>query len=434
MGLSGKVALVTGASRGIGRAVAERLAAEAPPIRITFAGTGREFERRRVAEAGFDYLPLPSRPWPKRLREAIPFLLDNWAGFRTAAQFLRQQGVQVVVGLGGYASVPTARAAIALRLPLVLLEQNAIPGRATRWLARSATLVCTAFHQAHPHLPAQCHFRTTGNPTRAAFLAASPLPVAGEGQGVRAGEPGALAPGLCNPRADARGSPRPGGLSSLGGMPSRSAAKRGHVSELGVPMGETSCPPDAARREGMPPARQLLILGGSGGAQSLNQHVPAALERLGSLLAGWRIVHQSGQAQFDSTRQRYAQFNLPAKVVPFVDDMPALLQATDLAICRAGGTTLAELAVAGVPAVLLPYPYAVDDHQRRNADLFAAAGACLLLDEREVSGALASRLSGTLRPLLVSAPRRQSMAAAMRRLAHPDAAWDVATLVRQLAS
>lgn len=356
-----------------GLAVAERLAAEMPRVRITFAGTGREFERQHVAVAGFDYLPLRCRPWPKRLTATIPFLFDNLSGYRTASRFLHEQRVQVVVGLGGYASVPMARAATARRLPLVLLEQNVVPGRATRWLARSATLVCTAFHQAHPHLPKRCHVRLTGNPIRGAFLS-----------GRANGSAASHAPGI---RAS----------------------------------DETAAP------------RQLLILGGSGGAQSLNENVPQALQRLRSLVAGWRIVHQSGQAQFEATRQAYARLNLPAKVVPFLEDMPAVLRHTGLAICRAGGTTLAELAAAGIPGVLLPYPHAADDHQRKNADCFAAAGACLMIDEREFGPELISYLAETLRPLLADGARRRAMADAMRRLAHPDAAWDVAAMVRQLA-
>ncbi len=356
-----------------GLAVAERLAADVPRVRITFAGTGRDFERRQVAVAGFDYLPLPCRPCPKRPLAMIPFLWDHVSGCRMATRFLREQGVQVVVGLGGYASVPMARAATARRLPLVLLEQNVIPGRATRWLARSATLICTAFHQAHRHLSARCHVRLTGNPIRAGFLAEQP-----NGDGA-------------------------------------TSLQKSHD------------PHDSVS------PRQLLILGGSGGAQSLNENVPQAFRRLHSLLTGWRIVHQSGQAHFDSTRQHYARLNLPAKVVPFLEDMPAVLRETDLAICRAGGTTLAELSASGVPAVLLPYPYAAEDHQRKNADLFAASGACLVLDEREVPGHVVLHLAETLRPLLADLGQLQAMSTAMRRLAHPDAAWDVAAMVRQLA-
>lgn len=347
-----------------GLAVAQRLASGVPGMRITFAGTGKELERRWVGAAGFDYLALPCRPWPGRVRGTLRFLLDYLAGCRAAARFLDHARVDVVVGLGGYASVPMARAAARRRLPLVLLEQNAVPGRATRWLARSATLVCTSFQQAHRHLPSRCHFRVTGNPIRAGFCPA----------------------------------------------PTATTAQR--------PNGRT---------------RQLLVLGGSGGAESLNQNVPKALDAIRPALSGWRVLHQSGQAQFEPTRRHYARLGLWAEVVPFVANMPQTLPRCDLAICRAGGTTLAELAAAGVPALLLPYAHAADDHQRANAAVFAAAGAAALLDEREAHASLDARLAEALRPLLADVTARAAMSAAMGRLALPDAAHDVAALIRQLA-
>ncbi len=87
-----------------------------------------------MAAAGFEYVALPARPLPRGPREAMTFLIENWAGHLAARRFLREEDVAAVVGLGGYASVPLARAAARHRVPLVLLEQNAVPGRATRWL------------------------------------------------------------------------------------------------------------------------------------------------------------------------------------------------------------------------------------------------------------------------------------------------------------
>src|SRR5439155_1435237 len=121
-----------------GLAVAEQLARAEPAARITVAGAGRSFERAHVLAAGLDYLPLRCRPLPRRPTDAIRFVADNLRGYYAAVRFVRDQEVSIVVGLGGYASAAMARAAIARRLPLVLLEQNAMPGRATRWLAPRA--------------------------------------------------------------------------------------------------------------------------------------------------------------------------------------------------------------------------------------------------------------------------------------------------------
>ena len=109
--------------------------------------------------------------------------------------------------------------------------------------------------------------------------------------------------------------------------------------------------------------RQLVILGDSGGGRSLNTSIPAALYKVRDQLQGWRVLRQSGEAGLAETWNLYGQLGLDVAVVP-LSNMPAVLSATDLVVCRAGGTALAELAVAGTPAVLLPYPHATDDHQR----------------------------------------------------------------------
>ena len=180
--------------------------------------------------------------------------------------------------------------------------------------------------------------------------------------------------------------------------------------------------------------KRLLILGGSGGAVSLNENVPRALYKLGSKLDGWHIVHQAGQANVEATQQLYNKLGLTATVHGFIDDMPAVLAETDLAVCRAGGTTLAELAAAGVPAVLLPYPHAADDHQRHNAQVFATAGAAKIVDTRQSGDRLDGRLAAVLTELMGRGFDRVTMAAAMRALARPEATADVTALILDLVS
>jgi UDP-N-acetylglucosamine--N-acetylmuramyl-(pentapeptide) pyrophosphoryl-undecaprenol N-acetylglucosamine transferase len=179
---------------------------------------------------------------------------------------------------------------------------------------------------------------------------------------------------------------------------------------------------------------RLVVLGGSGGARSLNENVPRALYKVRQHLAGWEILHQSGEAELNSTRDLYRKFALEAKVEAFWPELPAVLAGSSLAICRAGGTTLAELSAAATPAVLVPYPHAADDHQRKNADVFVAAGAARLVDEREVAGRLDDHLAELLARVLTDATGRAGMAHAMRRLARPHAAAHVATLVWSLLS
>ncbi len=344
-----------------GLAVADLLARSAPGLRITFAGTGKTFELREVRQAGFDYVTLACRPFPRKASEALRFVTDNVSGYYAARRFLREQNVSLVVGLGGYASVPTGRAAAALRIPTVLLEQNAVPGRATRWLAPAAAMICSTFESVRPLLRGKARLTVTGNPLRRAFVEALPPARA---------------------------------------LPDRAADKR-----------------------------TLLVLGGSGGAKTLNEQAPLALYKAGAALGGWQVIHQSGPRGVEATRELYRKLGIAARVEPFIDDMPRTMRASHLAISRAGGTTLAELAATGLPAIVLPYPAATNDHQLRNAEVFAAAGACQLLDERQLPGRLDNHLARAVNELAAAPPKRVRMAQAMTRLARPDATRRVARRV-----
>jgi UDP-N-acetylglucosamine--N-acetylmuramyl-(pentapeptide) pyrophosphoryl-undecaprenol N-acetylglucosamine transferase len=177
----------------------------------------------------------------------------------------------------------------------------------------------------------------------------------------------------------------------------------------------------------------LVVLGGSGGAQSLNEHAAAAIAKLRGQLGDWQIIHQSGSRACEATRARYQKLALAATVVPFVQNLGQVLRFSDLAVCRAGGTTLAELAATGVPAVLVPYPYATDDHQRLNAEVFLAVGAARMVDERTCEESLDIEMARTLDDLVADAARRRAMSQAMLGLARPDAAWQVARMVLDVA-
>lgn len=347
-----------------GLAVAEVLRRDAPRLRITFAGIGKPFELDHVADAGFDYFALSCRPFPRKARETLRFVTDNLSGYYAARRYLREQNATLVVGLGGYASVPAARAAAALRIPYVLLEQNAVPGRATRWLAPAAVMVCSAFEGIRRYLKSGCRVRVTGNPLRREF--------------VESGAP-------------------------LRNLPDRPAGRR-----------------------------TLLVLGGSGGAQTLNEQVPRALYKAGAVLHGWQIVHQAGERQVARTAELYRKLGIAATVSPFIDELPGLLRASHLAISRAGGTTLAELAASALPAIVLPFPTATDNHQRKNADVFAAAGACRTIDQRELTGRLDDHLAQAVIELASDHPRRIRMAQAIRGLARPRATRNVSRSITGL--
>jgi UDP-N-acetylglucosamine--N-acetylmuramyl-(pentapeptide) pyrophosphoryl-undecaprenol N-acetylglucosamine transferase len=172
----------------------------------------------------------------------------------------------------------------------------------------------------------------------------------------------------------------------------------------------------------------LLVLGGSQGARRLNDLLLHLAASQRELLLGWRVRHQTGAADVMRVMAGYRDCGLDAEVQPFFDDMADVYRGAGLVVCRAGGTTLAELACAGLPAVLIPYPRAVADHQTHNARVFVRGGAAVLLPEGDVAP-MAEALAGHVRRLRPETDAHHAMSHAMRSLAIPDAADTVASLV-----
>jgi UDP-N-acetylglucosamine--N-acetylmuramyl-(pentapeptide) pyrophosphoryl-undecaprenol N-acetylglucosamine transferase len=181
-------------------------------------------------------------------------------------------------------------------------------------------------------------------------------------------------------------------------------------------------PPPAQRMAGRSGRLRLLVLGGSLGARALNLAVPQALAQLTPAQRP-EVVHQCGTRGLDEARAAYAKAGVDAQVVAFIDDMAGSYEWADLAVCRAGALTLAELTAAGLGAVLVPFPHAVDDHQTRNAEALVAIGAAELMQESELDVQI---LAQRLESLLGDRTRLLVMAEAARTLAKPDAAQVIA--------
>ncbi len=170
---------------------------------------------------------------------------------------------------------------------------------------------------------------------------------------------------------------------------------------------------NARRGEG----KRLLIMGGSQGARALNALAVNALPRFRD--AGLEILHQTGETTCETVRAAYAAAGVEARVEPFIRDMGAAYAWADLALCRSGATTLAELAACGLPAVFVPFPHATHNHQSRNAALVAARGAALVVEERDLG---ATDAPGLILELLENKERLNDMARAAKALARPEAA------------
>ena len=287
----------------------------------------------------------------------VAALAANARGLFQALGIVRRFRPDVVVGTGGYVTVPVIAAAAILRalgrLPatkIALLEPNAEPGRANRSLARFADEVWGAYDSGKQFFGRK--MVVTGVPVRPEILK----------------------------------------------LPDRAAARRA----LGLDVGATT----------------VLVFGGSQGARSLNAAASAMVARR-RLPATWQTLHVCGPRDYEwmATERRTEPNDNRYALMPYIDDMASAYAAADLAVCRAGASTLAELAAAGLPAILVPYPFAADDHQRKNADAFVRAGGAGLIGDAALDAdSLYWALVEALAPETLT--RR---ATAARTLARPDA-------------
>lgn len=196
--------------------------------------------------------------------------------------------------------------------------------------------------------------------------------------------------------------------------------KRGVARELGVPLRAGFEPSPYAPGGSV----KVLIMGGSLGAKALNERLPEALARLAKELPSLSVLHQTGKGAEDEVRALYQRLGLEADVQPFLDGVAGAVADADLVVARSGAGTVAEIAAVGRAAVYVPFPFAADDHQRKNAEAIERAGGAVCLPQRE---ATPDRLVAVLGALLRDDARRTRMADAARAVGKPHAARDVAT-------
>ena len=356
-----------------GIALARELVRRDPSTEVTFVGTAQGIEARVVPRENFalDLIRVAGLKGKSRLERARGFLLLPVAA-TDAWRVLSKRRPDVVIGVGGFASGPVLALAAARGYPTMLLEQNALPGITNRLLARVVRAAAVNFETALAYFP-----RTgfvAGNPVRPEFF-----------------------PAESEETHDASARPFDS-VDSAGGV----NLAQGRV----------------------------LVFGGSQGAHAINVAMVEAAARLAASGIRLAITHQTGERDLDLVRTAYQRAGLAARVEAFIYEIDREMKAADVVICRAGATTLAELAASGTPAILVPLPNSTDDHQRRNAEVVARAGAAVALEERELTG---DTLAGTITGLVGDAERRRRMAIAARQMARPDAAQRIADRVEQLA-
>lgn len=199
-----------------------------------------------------------------------------------------------------------------------------------------------------------------------------------------------------------------------------------HGEVTGVPVRQAffEIPP---KRGGTP---TVLVFGGSQGAHAINQAMIRCLPVLRREAAEIRIIHQTGERDYNDALAAYKPLGDAAEVFKFIEDMPGAFAQADLVVCRSGASTVAEIAAAGKPAVFVPFPRAADDHQRVNAEALAKEGAAVVVEESKLEGVW---LAETLAALLQDSRRLQQMSHAAKELAHPNAAREIAAMAARVA-
>lgn len=349
-------------------ALAERLRQD-HDAEVTFIGSAQGQEATLVPAAGYAFHAIRA---DKMVREV---------SFRTlVAPIVALRSVRrcrpwvadrdVVVGMGGYVSAPAVLAARRAGVPIVLHEQNAVPGLANRFLARGAAAVGLTFADAAARLPRRLRTVVTGNPVREAIRA--------------------------------------------------------------VPAARAALASEAMEVFDLDPSRKtVLVFGGSQGALHLDRTVAGAAEILAGA-ADLQLLVGTGPRHLDALRAAVeADRPLRVRAVAFIERMDLAYSAADLAVSRAGANNITELTVCGVPAILVPYPHATENHQEANArELVRVGAADLLHDSALTPRVLAERIGSAL----ADPPRLAAMTAAATAWAKPDADRRLASLVAQVAA
>ena len=333
---------------------------------VDFAGTPQGVEARLVPQAGVPFKAFEASGFNRKKPATIVSGIGKIAkSTKLAKAWFAEIKPDVVVGFGGYVSIPVARAALSMGIPVVVHEQNSVMGMANKYLAKKAQAVCLTYEHSAAAVADKAKVRLTGNPVRASVLQAS----------------------------------REEGRAMFG----------------------------LAQDDFM-----LLVFGGSLGARQINSGIAAMKDEL---LANprVRVVHITGPKELDRVQEELALTPEQQKrwhVLGYQDRMGETLAAADAIVSRAGATSLAEISALAIPALLVPYPYATEDHQTTNAQAYVGAGCAYMMPDAQV---LTDEFRQKVRTLIEDEGVRAAMTAAARAQETADAAAKLADVVMEAA-
>lgn len=373
MSLSEKRILLAGGGTGghiyPALAIADELKLRLPDAKIHFAGTREGLESVIVPKAGYSFELIRAAGIERRLTlNNISNLSQSILGIADSNRLLGAFKPDLVIGTGGYVCGPVLLSAKLRKIPILLQEQNAVLGVTNRLLSRFADRIALGVPEAMQGIATpKDQIFVTGNPVRPEFFS------------IR--------------REDIR-------------------------LKLGLSDQQ----------------RLIVITGGSRGARNLNRAARELHQAVIQSQPNWTLIHATGRSQWEETKADFAANHIPVesknqRIVPYLENMPELLHAADLVISRAGALALAEIAACGLPSILIPYPYAAENHQEKNASVFVAAGAAAMLKDRELEEGILLR---QVEDIINIQGKLAIMGAAAKKLAKPKATEEIADLAIEL--
>ncbi len=349
-------------------ALCEALRAHAPHSALWYIGRARSLEQRMARDAGVHFAALPAAPLRPGLWGLLRCAAVNLRGVIQACVLIVRVRPAAIVGFGGYVSFPLLLAGVCLRRTVIVHEANAVPGKTVRLLVRLGARLAYGLESGRDEFR---HARTLRLHPERVCCTGNPL-------------------------------------------------RRAFLDDL------RAAPQDVPGLQ--PGVATVMVLGGSQGSRCLNTLAPQALRIVRAAGGALQAIHLAGAADEAQVRAAYADAGIAAYVAAFSERLGMLYRRADVVIARAGALSVSEICARGVPAVLVPFPHATDNHQHANAAVLAEHGAAVLLPEAELD---AARLAGTVQRLLGDALHAAAMSAAARFLAVPDAAERLRMFIEQ---
>ncbi|OHC02084.1 MAG: undecaprenyldiphospho-muramoylpentapeptide beta-N-acetylglucosaminyltransferase [Planctomycetes bacterium RIFCSPLOWO2_12_FULL_40_19] len=358
----------TGGHLMAGLSIAQEISSRFPGAHIIFFGTNKKGESGYIGKSSYEFKQIEACKLTSFIRLPL-FIFVSLIGIIHSMINIVRIKPDIIIGLGGYGSALPVVAAYVIGVPIVLIEQNVIPGRANLIMSRWADAIL-------------CHWESTKNRFKPARI----------GTGGKAGSV------------------------SVTGIPIRSGIVENETEVVKNPFGLAS------------QGKTLLVMGGSQGSQAINKVLLQSIPKLKALIPGLQIIHLTGKEGYKEVKDAYDNLGINSFVSEFSSEIGIAYRLADLVICRAGANTIAEISAVGIPAILIPYPYATDNHQYWNAYELARIGGALIIKQDELKP---ERLTELVSDLLLNDEKLNNMKKINRGLSRPFAAEKVVDKICQ---